>query len=62
MPVYYGKTADGSDAKVFEGVHLSSCGNYWGVEPITDKQVRFFKRMEWKRKVSRLTNKTPSRQ
>lgn len=43
MPIYYGKTRDGSDMKEVEGMHVSSCGNFWSSVPFTkesEKQMR----------------------
>jgi uncharacterized protein YchJ len=44
MPIYYGKSADGSDAKEFEGFHVSSCGKYWGSEPFDNEAVQELER------------------
>ena len=33
MTFYYGKSADGSDMKEFEGMYVSPCGKYWSTEP-----------------------------
>lgn len=52
MPIYYGRSADGSDAQEFEGMHVSPCGKYWGNMPF--KQV---KSNVWKNRLKSLTNK-----
>ena len=36
MPIYYGKSKDGSDAKEFEGFYVSENGKYWATEPINN--------------------------
>ena len=36
MPIYYGKSKDGSDMKEFEGFNVSENGKYWGSEPINN--------------------------
>lgn len=36
--MYSGKSADGSDTKIVEGVYESPCGLYWSSEPITREQ------------------------
>jgi len=46
MPLYYGKTADGSDMKEFEGMHVSSCGNYWSSEPFTPEMEERLRKMD----------------
>lgn len=42
MPGYffYGKSRDGSDAKLFEGMHLSPSGEFWGNFPISEAYER----------------------
>ena len=40
MPIYYGKSRDGSDAKEFEGMYTSPNGKYWGTEPISLEQEK----------------------
>jgi hypothetical protein len=37
MPIYHGKSADGSDMKEFKGFDVSPNGKYWGSEPINDE-------------------------
>lgn len=47
MPIYYGKSRDGSDMKEFEGMHVSPNGKYWGSEPISEEEEkRIEKEME----------------
>lgn len=40
MPIYTGKTADGSDMKEAEGVYVSEDGSYWSNMPITKEHRR----------------------
>ena len=37
MPMYTGKTADGSDMEEFAGFDVSPNGKYWGSKPMTVK-------------------------
>jgi len=40
MPIYYGKSKDGSDMKEFEGMYTSPNGKYWGNKPISLKEEK----------------------
>lgn len=33
MPIYTGKSADGSDMTLAQGVHTSPCGKFWSADP-----------------------------
>lgn len=33
MPIYHGKSKDGSDMKEFKGFYVYTCGNFWGSAP-----------------------------
>lgn len=39
--IYTGKTADGSDMHVAEGMYESPCGVYWSSKPITREQKAY---------------------
>lgn len=51
MPIYFGKSADGSDAQEFKGFHVSPCGNFWGSSPFYAKKA---KNEDWKRRIKSL--------
>ena len=36
MPIYYGKSKDGSDIKEFEGFYVSENEKYWGSKPMNN--------------------------
>ena len=38
MIMYSGKSEDGSDAEIVDGVYESPCGLYWSSKPITREQ------------------------
>jgi hypothetical protein len=40
MPIYFGNSEDGSDAKEFKGFYVSPCGNFWGTEPFINKHKK----------------------
>jgi len=50
MPVYFGKSADGSDAKEFKGFYVSPCGNFWGNTPF----VKTKQKTDWKLRMEKL--------
>ena len=51
MPIFFGKSADGSDAQEFKGVHVSLFGNFWGSTPFYAKKA---KNIDWKRRMKNL--------
>jgi hypothetical protein len=38
MPIYFGKSADGSDMQEFSGFYVSKCGNWFSNKPFTREQ------------------------
>jgi hypothetical protein len=44
MPIFYGKSRDGSDMKEFEGMHTSPNGKYWGNKPISLEEEKQMER------------------
>lgn len=43
MPIYTGKSSDGSDARLIKGMYVSRCGNKWSTKPITQEQKAYDK-------------------
>jgi len=58
MPIFYGKSEDGSDAKEFKGFPVSDCGEYWGDSPQSANEAKKIgKKVEWKMRIKNLQNK-----
>lgn len=43
MPMFTGKSRDGSDAMEVKGMYVSPCGTYWSNKPITREQKAYDK-------------------
>ena len=57
MTMYYGKSADGSDMKEFQGFYTSPCGRYWGSHPFTKDHPL----MQSKNRPKKNRNKNPKK-
>ena len=57
MPFYFGSSVYGYDMKLFEGFHVSPCGNFWGSEPFNNKSVNNIKKTLWKNRIKNMTKK-----
>lgn len=56
MPIYTGYSADGSDMQEFKGMHLSSCGNFFGSHPFTKQEEKAMRKDAYKRRIRNLMN------
>ena len=56
MPLYTGKSADGSDMQEFQGIYLSSCGNFFGSHPFTKQEEKAMRKDAYKRRIRNLMN------
>lgn len=57
MPIYCGKSADGSDMQEFEGFHASPDGKEWSNMPYPEKS---YKKYEWKNRMKNLIKSKPT--
>ncbi len=64
MTFYTGKGVPGQpgfEMKEFEGFYVSSCGNYWGSEPFTEKSEKAmkksFRKSDWKERIKKYRSK-----
>ena len=53
---YTGRSADGSDMQEFEGMYVSSCGNFWGNHPFTKEQEKSMRKDAHKKRIRNLMN------
>jgi hypothetical protein len=56
MPIYTGKSADGSDMREFQGMYLSSCGNFFSSHPFTKQEEKAMRKDAHKKRVKNLMN------
>ena len=56
MPLYTGKSADGSDMQEFQGMHLSSCGNFFSSHPFTKQEEKACRKDAHKKRIKNLMN------
>lgn len=56
MPIYTGYSADGSDMQEFQGMYLSSCGNFFSSHPFTKQEEKACRKDAYKRKIRKLMN------
>lgn len=51
---YTGKSGDGSDMKEFDGMYVSSCGNFWGNHPFTKQEEKSMRKDAYKKRIKNL--------
>jgi hypothetical protein len=56
MPIYTGYSADGSDMQEFQGMYLSSCGNFFSSHPFTKQEEKSMRKDAYKRRIKNLMN------
>lgn len=56
MPLYTGYSADGSDMQEFQGMYISSCGNFWSSTPFTKQQEKAMRKDAYKKRIRKLMN------
>ena len=56
MPLYTGKSADGSDMQEFQGMYLSSCGNFFSNHPFTKQEEKVMRKDAYKKRIKNLMN------
>jgi len=56
MALYTGKSSDGSDMQEFQGMYLSSCGNFFGSHPFTKQEEKSMRKNAYKKKMQNLMN------
>lgn len=56
MPLYTGKTADGSDMQEFQGMYLSSCGNFFSSHPFTKQEEKACRKDAYKKRIRNIMN------
>ena len=56
MPIYTGYSADGSDMQEFQGMYVSSCGNFWSSTPFTKQEEKSMRKDAYKKRIRNLMN------
>jgi len=53
---YTGRSADGSDIQEFEGMYVSSCGNFWSNYPFTKQEEKSMRKSAYKKRIKNIMN------
>lgn len=53
---YTGRSGDGSDMQEFEGMYVSSCGNFWSNHPFTKHEEKSMRKDAHKKRIKDLMN------
>jgi hypothetical protein len=56
MSVYTGYSADGSDMQEFQGMYVSSCGNFFSNHPFTKQEEKAMRKDAYKKRIKNLMN------
>jgi hypothetical protein len=48
---YTGRSEDGSDMQEFQGMHVSSCGNFWSNHPFTKQVEKSMRKDAYKKRI-----------
>ena len=56
MKLYTGRSGDGSDMQEFEGMYVSSCGNFWSNHPFTKQEEKSMRKDAYKKRIKDLMN------
>ena len=56
MSIYTGYSADGSDMQEFQGMYVSSCGNFFSNHPFTKQEEKAMRKDAYKKRIKNLMN------